>query len=61
MNDSVSRSTTTNNQENKAFNEVIGINVQRKILNALKRGNRVEIVPLKSGVRVFEIKREVIE
>ena len=61
MNDSDLKSTTMKNKGNKDFNEVIGTNVQARILNALKRGNRVEIVPIKNGVRVLEIKREVIE
>lgn len=43
------------------FEKLICGNNQAKIENALKRGNRIEIVPGKNGVKVLEVKRSELK
>lgn len=37
------------------------IDKQEKIAEALDRGNRVEIIPVKDGVKVLEVERRAIK
>jgi len=37
------------------------IDKQEKIVEALNRGNRIEIVPVKNGIKVLEIERRSIK
>ena len=42
------------------FERMIGLGNSEKICKAISRGNRVEIVPVKNGVKVLEVKRKEI-
>lgn len=43
--------------EKSGFRSLVSINQQKQIHDALKRGSRIEIIPVKDGVRVMEVRR----
>lgn len=43
------------------FNELITPKKQEMIYRTLNKGNRVEIIPVKDGVKVLEVERRTIK
>lgn len=46
---------------NSDFNAIVIPEMQEKIVKTLNKGNRVEIIPVKDGVKVLEVERRAIK
>lgn len=59
---SVSRAIASEtNIEKSEFEKLIGFDKQEQICRTLNKGNRVEIIPVKDGVKVLEVERKAIK